>query len=53
MITTEDRQKINQALAKAIAYKNCGKDKEAADWAIILIELLELKQIVFNQLSQI
>jgi hypothetical protein len=46
MITTEDRQKINQALAKAIAYKNCGKEVDAEQWAIKLIQLLELKQIL-------
>ena len=47
-ITTTDRQLINQVLAKAIAYKNCGKEQDAAQWAIKLIELLELKQILKN-----
>lgn len=28
-ITTEERVLINQALAKAIAYKNCGKEEDA------------------------
>ncbi len=41
-----ERSKISQALAKAIAYKQCGKDKEAAEWARKLIELLELNQIL-------
>ena len=40
-----DRSAVAQALAKAIAYKQCGKDKEAADWAIRLIHLLELANI--------
>lgn len=41
-----DRSEINRALAKAIAYKNVGKDAEAANWARRLIELLELEQIL-------
>lgn len=46
MVTTLDRIAINQALAKAIAYKNCGKEQAAEEWAVRLIELLELKQIL-------
>lgn len=45
-VTTLDRQAINQALAKAIAYKNCGKENDAQLWAIKLIQLLELKEIL-------
>jgi hypothetical protein len=45
-VSNLDRSAINQALAKAIAYKNCGKEQEAAEWAIKLIELLQLKQIL-------
>lgn len=41
-----DRSAASQALAKAIAYKNCGKDKEAEQWAIRLIELLECAEIL-------
>ncbi len=41
-----DRSKTAQALAKAIAYKNCNKDKEAADWARELIRLMELAEIL-------
>ena len=41
-----DRREISRALAKAVAYKNCGKDKEAEEWARKLIELLELEQIL-------
>lgn len=48
MVSNLDRSAISQALAKAIAYKNCGKDKDAALWAIKLIELLELKEILKN-----
>lgn len=41
-----DRSEINRALAKAMAYKQCGKDREAAVWASILIEHLELTGIL-------
>ena len=41
-----DRSQINQALAKAIAYKQCGKDAAAAEWARKLIHLLELSNIL-------
>ena len=43
---TIDRSAVSQALAKAIAYKQCGKDKEAAAWAIKLMQLLELAEIL-------
>ena len=41
-----DRSKISQALAKAIAYKQCGKETDAAQWARQLITLLELANIL-------
>lgn len=41
-----DRHEINRALAKAIAYKQCGKNDEAAEWARTLIEHLELAEIL-------
>ena len=43
-----NRSEISRALAKAIAYKNCGKDEEAEVWARKLIELLELEHILTN-----
>lgn len=43
---TIDRSKTAQALAKAIAYKCCGKDREAAEWARELIRLLHLSEIL-------
>jgi hypothetical protein len=46
-----DRREINRALAKAIAYKNCGKDKEAAEWARQLVELLECAEILATEKS--
>lgn len=41
-----DRSEIARALAKAIAYKNCGKQAEAAEWGRRLIRLLELAEIL-------
>lgn len=41
-----NRQEINRALAKAIAYKQCGKDADAEQWARELIRLLELQNIL-------
>lgn len=45
-----DRSKVSQALAKAIAYKNCGKDPEAKQWAIELIHQLECADILHDTL---
>ena len=41
-----DRAELNRALAKAIAYKNCGKAAEAEEWGRKLVELLELAHIL-------
>lgn len=41
-----DRSAVSQALAKAIAYKQCGKDRDALDWARRLIRLLECAEIL-------
>lgn len=41
-----DRKEVNTALAKAIAYKNCGKDHAAEQWARRLVELLECADIL-------
>ena len=41
-----DRTEVSRALAKAIAYKQCGKDQEAEHWARILIGLLEMANIL-------
>lgn len=46
MQTAIDRSEVNRALAKAIAYKNCGKDQEAINWARRLVELLECAEIL-------
>lgn len=41
-----DRSEVNRALAKALAYKQCGKDREAERWAVRLVELLECADIL-------
>jgi hypothetical protein len=41
-----DRSEVNRALAKAIAYKQCGRDREAAFWAEKLVRLLECAEIL-------
>jgi hypothetical protein len=41
-----DRSAVSTAMAKAIAYKQCGKDREAADWARQLVLLLECAEIL-------
>lgn len=41
-----NRSEISRAVAKAIAYKNCGKDKDAEQWARTLVELLQCAQIL-------
>ena len=43
---TIDRSATAQALAKAIAYKQCGKDSDAAAWARKLVELLQCAEIL-------
>jgi hypothetical protein len=41
-----DHSEVNRALAKAIAYKQCGKDCDAAIWAEKLVRLLECAEIL-------
>ena len=41
-----DRTEVNRALAKAVAYKNCGKHAQAEAWAWKLIRLLECGDIL-------
>jgi len=46
MNTEINRSEVSRALAKAIAYKQCGKDKEAEQWARELITLLKCADIL-------
>ncbi len=41
-----DRSEVARALAKALAFKQCGKDNEAAEWARTLVKLLECAEIL-------
>jgi hypothetical protein len=48
-----DRREVNRALAKAITYKQCGKDREAAIWAEKLVQLLECAEILTDNLRSL
>ncbi len=41
-----DRSAAARAMAKAIAFKACGKDAEAAQWAAELVRILECAEIL-------
>ncbi len=41
-----DRSEIARSLAKAIAYKQCGKQAEAEAWAAQLVRQLECADIL-------
>ncbi len=41
-----ERSEINRALAKALAYRDCGQRTEVAFWAAKLVELLEVGGIL-------
>lgn len=41
-----NRSQVSRALAKAIAYKECGKDSQAEAWAAELVRLLECSDIL-------
>ncbi len=41
-----DRSEVNRALAKAIAYKQCGRQQEAEKRAAELVRLLECAAIL-------
>ena len=41
-----DRQEVSRAMAKAIAYKQCGKDQQASEWARELVRLLQCADIL-------
>lgn len=44
-----DRSEVNRALAKAIAYKQCGKQEKAEAWAARLVRLLDTADILNNR----
>ncbi len=41
-----DRSEVSRALAKALAFKACGKQAEAEEWARELVRLLECADIL-------
>lgn len=49
MTTPADRSAINRALAKAIAYRDCGKPAETARWAAELVRLLGAHGILTDE----
>jgi hypothetical protein len=46
MTSKATRSEISQALAKAIAYRDCGKPEQAAQWAATLVQMLEAQKIL-------
>jgi hypothetical protein len=46
MTSKADRSAISRAVAKAIAYHDCGKPEKAAVWAAELARLLEAQSIL-------
>lgn len=41
-----DRSEVNRALAKAIAFKQCGRHAQAEAWAAELLRLLDVAGIL-------
>jgi hypothetical protein len=46
MTSKADRRAISRAVAKAIAYHDCGKPEKAAAWAAEAVRLLEAQAIL-------
>jgi hypothetical protein len=46
-----DRTEINRCLAKTIAYQQVGKTEEAEDWALKLIQNLQMAGILKGRLT--
>jgi hypothetical protein len=51
-MTTLDRSAIAQALAKAIAYKQCGQHERANEWAARLVRMLACSDILASDAPQ-
>ena len=45
-MTQIERVEINRALAKAIAYRDCGKQADCERWAAKLVLLLQAERIL-------
>ena len=48
-MTNTDRSEVNRALAKAIAYLDCGKPDKAEAWAVKLMVLLRQSDVVTHE----
>ena len=46
-----DRSEASRAMAKAIAYKQCGKDSDAAKWARELVRILQCADILKGEIA--
>jgi hypothetical protein len=46
MTSKADRSELARAMAKAIAYRDCGKPALAAAWAARLVDMLEAQAIL-------
>lgn len=44
-----DRSEISRALAKALAFKQCGKHYRASQWAARLVQLLDAADILTTE----
>ena len=47
-----DRSEVSRAVAKAISFKQCGKDRDAEQWARELVRLLECADILRPEAGQ-
>lgn len=46
MTSKATRSELSRALAKAIAYRDCNRPQQAADWAAELVRMLEAQCIL-------
>lgn len=49
MIDSAARTEIARCMAKAIAYKNCGKHAEANAWAARMVKAMECRDIMTDE----
>ena len=46
MTPKSTRSELAQALAKAVAHRDCGRPEQAAQWAAKLVRMLEAQDIL-------
>lgn len=49
-MTLPNRKLLNQALSKALAFKNVGKEEQAKEWARKLVKMIE--EVFLNEGKQ-